>query len=302
MQIDLQKVENASVLLPPKAPRAHSFKEYSWESVILPPLPPFRGFILGAIIESNEAYTVYDATHEFYGNCIVKAYNPEFDFAAQYELYFFRHLRSHPHIITILNAWEFNKINYIAMEKPDGSLCDLGKMPQEQIVLALRHITTALYYLYQKQVVHFDLKPKNIVYMTKPDGSRVYKLTELGLAEPFRIVYSSEFQCDIANGAVEKTSLWYRSYELLLLNDDPITEKADVWSLGCILYEMMTGTPLFPELSQCTGSFEHRRIIKKGLDQLHPKNPFLQLVRDCLNIVVSNRLSIIDVLKRVWNK
>ena len=300
MQTVLNKIKMS--MFPPKAPKAQkvSNKEFSWDDVILPPLPPLRGFILLNIIENGQSFTMYEANHDFHGKCIVKAYKPEYAFVAEYELYCFRILRSHPHIITVYDAWEFNKSHYIAMECPDGTLYDLVDLPEKDIKNAVYQIAIGLNHLHKNKIVHFDIKPKNIIYKQQSDGSRIYKLTEFGLAERFDMVYSNSFQCDIVNGCFEKTSLWYRSYELLLLSDEPITEKADVWSLGCIIYELTAGYALFNELSQTTNLEHYKKIVQKGWTHLNQhKSHLLTIALDCLNPIVSKRLSITDVMKRV---
>ena len=282
--------------------------EYSWSDVIIQPFPPHRGFRLGRILESNTTFTVYNAAHDFYGTCVVKVYTPEFAFVADYELAFLRYLRSHANIVTVHDTWVHHTTRYIAMEKMDGTLNDLivSGMSHDHIHDAVRQIAVGLHYIHKKNIIHFDIKPNNIGYTQRPDGTRVYKLTEFGLAEWSRVTSSTEFQCDIANGCFEKTAQVYRSYELLLLSDEPISEKADVWSFGCIVYEMVFGTPLFKKLNTTDDRYEHKKIIQDAWLHIrrmqHNSSDIVQLahlVLECTNPFVAKRLSMNDVMKRI---
>mgnify|MGYP006055601151 FL=1 len=92
-------------------------------------------------------------------------------------------------------------------------------------------ILEALSELQQLNLVHCDLKPSNILLK----GSRVsdgIKLIDFGSS-----MYSQEIECDYIQ------SRPYRAPEITLLGD--ISGKIDVWSLGCVLYELFTGEILF---------------------------------------------------------
>jgi serine/threonine protein kinase len=92
-------------------------------------------------------------------------------------------------------------------------------------------------YVHSHRIMHRDLKPSNIL-LNLGDEPKV-KLADFGLS---RDVHT--FTCARARYTRCIQTLWYRAPEILLgikRYDQPV----DVWSLGCILYEIMTAEPLF---------------------------------------------------------
>jgi len=86
--------------------------------------------------------------------------------------------------------------------------------------------------------MHRDIKGGNIL-LTK-DG--VIKLADFGLARQFNKEYNNQF-------TVMVVTRWYRAPELLLGNHN-YNELIDVWSMGCLIVEMLIGKPLFPGRSE----------------------------------------------------
>uniref|UniRef100_A0A0X3PDZ0 cyclin-dependent kinase n=2 Tax=Schistocephalus solidus TaxID=70667 RepID=A0A0X3PDZ0_SCHSO len=96
-----------------------------------------------------------------------------------------------------------------------------------------RQILCGLTYCHQKKIIHRDLKPENILVAN--DG--VVKIADFGLARQTTI--------KIDKLASEVVTLWYRPPEILL-GETKYNSKIDIWSAGCILFEMVVGKPLFP--------------------------------------------------------
>ncbi|KAL0663074.1 hypothetical protein Bca4012_099911 [Brassica carinata] len=106
----------------------------------------------------------------------------------------------------------------------------------------LRHLEHENYFLYQilrglkyihsANVLHRDLKPSNLLVSVKCE----LKICDFGLARAASETYAmTEYV----------TTRWYRAPELLL-NSSTYTTAIDMWSVGCIFLELMTGRPLFP--------------------------------------------------------
>ena len=87
-----------------------------------------------------------------------------------------------------------------------------------------------LKYIHSANVLHRDLKPSNILL----NANGELKICDLGLAR-------------VASDAMTEYvgTRWYRAPELLL-NSSTYTTAIDMWSVGCIFLELMTGRPLFP--------------------------------------------------------
>lgn len=112
--------------------------------------------------------------------------------------------------------------------------------------LALQ-LLKGLMFLHSKNIVHRDLKPANLLL----NSHGVLKIADFGLAKVIKKP-SNRFMTIIV------VTLWYRAPEILLGNYY-YDEKIDVWSVGCILYEIMTGKPLFPSENETQ---QIRKIIE----------------------------------------
>ena len=89
-----------------------------------------------------------------------------------------------------------------------------------------------MHFCHGRRVVHRDLKPQNLLI----DKQGIIKLADFGLARAFNIPMRAYTH--------EVVTMWYRAPEILLAS--PIyTKGVDMWSLGCILYELYVGFPIF---------------------------------------------------------
>lgn len=148
-----------------------------------------------------------------------------------------RELR-HDHIVTCLDVFEEMDMLYIVMEYATGG--DLGRRIQARktegvrfteavIMRVFAQVSSALHYIHSQKIVHRDLKPANIFIAGEGDLSCcTVKLGDFGIA---KMVEGTMGQ---ANSTVGTPS--YLSPEIC--KNNPYGVKADVWSLGVVLYEM----------------------------------------------------------------
>lgn len=87
-------------------------------------------------------------------------------------------------------------------------------------------------FCHQRRVLHRDLKPQNLLI----DGSGVLKIADFGLARAFGIPVRAYTH--------EVVTLWYRAPEVLL-GSPRYSCPVDIWSVGCIMSELVTKKPLF---------------------------------------------------------
>ena len=135
---------------------------------------------------------------------------------------------NHPNIVSIFDAGEMNGLPYIVMELVSGSSLHVQKPARiDQIIDIALQICAALEYAHANGIIHRDLKPENIIL--SPDG-RV-KILDFGLARSIASRLSSQ---NIIAGSV-----FYLAPEQALGQE--IDGRADLYSLGVILYELVTG-------------------------------------------------------------
>jgi 3-phosphoinositide dependent protein kinase-1 len=124
-------------------------------------------------------------------------------------------------------------------------------------------IIEALYYLHENQIIHRDLKPENIMFSA--DGH--IKLIDFGTAWNGKDDDSAELERFV--GTAE-----YVTPELLLIDEEeeeevdiPVTKACDLWALGCIVYQMLSGkTPFHGETEYLI--FENIKAYAKGMQPL----------------------------------
>lgn len=140
---------------------------------------------------------------------------------------------SHPHIVSIYDIGNHEKLNYIAMDYlPDGSIHDkmLAGMSQDLALLVLKDIASALDHAHEKGYVHRDIKPENILF--RDDNYAV--LTDFGVAR----ANSSSVRKTLAGTVVGTPH--YMSPEQT--RGKTVDARSDLYSLGIVFYEMLTGS------------------------------------------------------------
>ncbi|MFO7537031.1 MAG: serine/threonine-protein kinase [Chloroflexota bacterium] len=145
----------------------------------------------------------------------------------------------HPHIVPIHEIGEEAGRLYIAMKLIDGGnlaayIKQKGALPWEETVRILQEIAAALDFAHERQVAHRDLKPANILLGS--DGKAV--LTDFGFA---RLITDNSMSVSISGGIVGTPA--YIAPEVW--EGKTVDKQADIYALGCILYEMATGQALF---------------------------------------------------------
>ncbi len=144
---------------------------------------------------------------------------------------------SHPHIVTVFDAGISDQRAYIAMELLKGR--DLRQLRQEgwratpaQAALIVRRVADALAFAHSKGVIHRDIKPANIFMV----GRTQPRVLDFGIA---RVAHKQDGG-DPHSGA---GSPYYMAPEQM--RREPADRRADVFSLGVVLYELLTDTKPF---------------------------------------------------------
>src|SRR5512143_1173216 len=160
---------------------------------------------------------------------------------AEFEERFYREAKSagrlnHAHIVTIYDVGETGDSAYIAMEYVEGKslreMLDSGVvLPVELITRIAARVASALNYAHENHVVHRDIKPANIMITSNRD----VKIMDFGIAQ---IPTGSRTQLGTVLGSPK-----YMAPEQVA--GKPADGRADIFALGVVLYEMLTGTTPF---------------------------------------------------------
>src|SRR5579864_1809356 len=143
----------------------------------------------------------------------------------------------HPHIVPIYEVGEHEGQQYYAMKFVEGaSLSGHPRGPARAEVAGLLDVARAVHYAHQRGILHRDLKPSNVLVDTA--GTRY--VTDFGLAK--RLSDTGRSLSD--TGAVLGTPRYMAPEQAAGRKD--LTVAADVYSLGVILYERLTGQVPFP--------------------------------------------------------
>ncbi|MCK5943366.1 MAG: serine/threonine protein kinase, partial [Planctomycetes bacterium] len=145
---------------------------------------------------------------------------------------------SHPHIVTGYDLGEEGGYHFFVMEFVEGKslrqlLVEWGMFAEEYVLRVAREVAEALDHAYQRDVIHRDIKPGNILI----DESGNVKLTDMGLAKgPADLTLTRD-------GATVGTPMYISPEQAR--NPQDVDVRSDLYSLGATLYHMATGVPPF---------------------------------------------------------
>jgi tetratricopeptide (TPR) repeat protein len=147
----------------------------------------------------------------------------------------------------------------LARGVPITEYCDQERLPLPQRIDLFVHVCEAVQHAHQKGIIHRDLKPTNVL-VTLHDGTPVVKIIDFGIAKAMdRKLTDKTMSTQYA--AMVGTPL-YMSPEQAEMGGLDIDTRADIYALGVLLYELLTGvTPFDRARLQTVGIDEVRRII-----------------------------------------
>jgi len=172
---------------------------------------------------------------------------------------------SHPNIVGIYDVGQEDGVDYIVMEYIPGE--NLKAIIRKEAPLSIerslditKKISEALHHAHQRNIVHRDIKPHNI--LITPDGQ--VKVTDFGIA---RAISASSFtQTGVVVGSVQ-----YSSPEQA--RGGVVGPQSDLYSLGCVLYEMLTGTVPFQGETSVSIALKHIQENYTPAQEIRPDIP-----------------------------
>lgn len=188
----------------------------------------------------------------------------------------------HPHILPLHDSGQAEGLRYFVMPfVEEGTLRDRlrreGPLPVDEALRLAREVAQALTYAHRQDIVHRDVKPGNIML---DSGHAV--VSDFGIA----LLADPASDDRLTDTGSSPGSPAYMSPEQAS-GGGPVDGRSDVYSLGCVLYEMLAGDPPF------TGSSARAIVSRKLVDPVPP----LRTVRDSLPEAVE--LETLRALERV---
>jgi serine/threonine protein kinase/formylglycine-generating enzyme required for sulfatase activity len=190
----------------------------------------------------------------------------------------------HPMIIKVLSAdYTPDGSAYMVMEWLDGhTLAEEMKVngapPLQRVIDLLEQIADAVAYAHRKGIIHRDLKPGNIMLVREENGEESIRVLDFGIAKVLSTTIGT-------NTRVAGTS-YYISPEQTIAHS-PIDQGADIYSLGIILYQLLTGQVPFEADSEGQVMDMHRSILPRPLREIRPDIP--QAIEDVVLKAIAKR-------------
>jgi hypothetical protein len=220
---------------------------------------------------------VYLARHRLSGRQeVLKVMNREYLSRPESKERFLRELRAasrlnHPNVVEMYTALEAGELLILVMEYVEGH--DLarvvkatGPLPVVNACFYVQQAALGLQHAFEKGMVHRDIKPQNLI-LTRNGKRQVVKILDFGLAK------------DIGEG-LARTGLTAEGWTLgtpdymapeQILDAAHANIRADIYSLGCTLYHLLTGSPPFAGKSVYEVMHAHQSVEARPVNEVRPE-------------------------------
>mmetsp|Transcript_40 Transcript_40/g.104 ORF Transcript_40/g.104 Transcript_40/m.104 type:complete len:524 (-) Transcript_40:138-1709(-) len=257
---------------------------------------------LNARLKSGSFATVCRGTHRASGKkvaikCVLRKDLPPNDDAAIYDEVSIMSSLSHPHIVPLIDFFEEKDCYFLVMElMSGGDLFDrIGKKKtyseEDARDLAVKMLK-AMSYCHIHKVAHCDMKPKNLLLMSEDNHSYI-KLADFGFAARCHTEKCLTKQCGTP---------FFVSPEILMRQ--PYDQQSDMWSVGCIIFLLLSGNLPFMGRSQkelfrkiVSGKYEF-----KEADWCDVSTDAKDLVEKMLVLDPDQRITSSQALRHKWMK
>ncbi len=209
---------------------------------------------------------VFKARHLHLGRLVaVKVIRPEFLADADVIARFYREMRAasrlaHPHIVQAHDGGPFGGTHVLVLEYVDGP--DLGRLVTESGPLApnkafqyVAQVALGLQHIHEQGLVHRDVKPSNLL-LAQSGGEDSVKVLDLGLAR--LLTFQKSSGPNLSLGGVTLGTVDYMAPEQAL-EFSSADARADIYSLGCVLFYLLTGRPVFQARTLAERLLKHQQ-------------------------------------------
>ena len=175
----------------------------------------------------------------------------------------------HPHVIPLYEAGEENGQLYITMRYVEGTdvralIEREGALPPRVAANILAQVCGALDAAHERGLVHRDIKPANVLIAGSKEEPHAY-LTDFGLTKQAA-----------TTGGMTKTGMFVGTLDYIApeqLQGGPVDARADVYALGCMLYQMLTGRVPYPRDTEPAKIWAHMQEPPPSLREVAPHVP-----------------------------
>ena len=190
---------------------------------------------------------------------------------------------AHPNVCHIIRMGETQDgLVYVVMPFVEGEILSdrnnrKGTLPLEEVAKYVKEIAAGLHVAHELKIVHRDLKPENIMICKSEDGSERAVVMDFGLAKERRA--DAELQKLTATGIILGTPEFMSPEQL---RGKPLDPRTDVYSLGLMTYEMLTGKLPFTGRTQQEMMIARLRSEPVPLRQARPEMDFSEALEKVL--------------------
>lgn len=209
---------------------------------------------------------VYEAQHEWMERKVaLKVLRPNFIDADEYEIFLERFKReaqtasriNHPNAVTIYDFGIYRQMPYLAMQYIQGlTFTELikrdGPMEETRAITLILQVLDATIAAHTLQIIHRDIKPDNVMMSKSTDGIEIAHVLDFGIA---KVLDNSEANANMTLPGKTVGTPRYMSPEQVLAK--PIDARTDIYALGLVLYEMLSGDIPFKADSSMQLMFHH---------------------------------------------
>ena len=233
------------------------------------------GYQIEALIGRGGMGAVYRAEELSLGRKVaLKVIAPELAEDSRFRERFLRESRiaaslDHPHIVPIFKAGDEDGALFLAMRYVEGTdlaklLRDGGALDPRRAIDLLEQVAEALDAAHEKGLVHRDVKPSNVLVAVAGGKEHCY-LADFGLTKRTGSLSGISAPGDVVG------TLEYVAPEQI--TGDDVEARADLYSLGCVLYECLTGQPPFPRATDVALLWAHVHEEAQRPSEVRPELP-----------------------------
>ncbi|HEY9788150.1 MAG TPA: serine/threonine-protein kinase [Candidatus Obscuribacterales bacterium] len=243
--------------------------------------------ILGLIGEGGMG-SVYKAKHLIMRKIVaIKVLNPRLGLNAPAIRRFQREALAtakldHPSIVRVNefdadeNGLPFMVMDYFEGDSLARLLHDQGPLPLESVIDVMGQVCDALLHAHRRGVVHRDLKPSNILLVDTDENASQVRILDFGIAKIVADAGSESAELKLTQTGHVLGSPVYMSPEQC--TGKPLDARSDIYSLGCMMFEAVTGVPPFVGANIVETLYMQTHKMPPSISEVRPDLPYAQRI------------------------